>query len=792
MNEEGLLVPKKTVIKDTKSGFPPAFWSREWDELNQVDALAYAKNNEEIKEQLSAISFDEDSKSYVEIAFKEKAKSKSSQPDYLWKETDLEIVEMPSDTKVTVVGTKSDFSKLKKVLNEASYSIAKYGGKGVTNRTKDTYRELYALAGVNDLSNDYRKRVDDYINKTINSIKPPTDIECIIELRPDIKSAEEYETIHAEISKSIEGTVSKRNIELFFSNMSYVGMLRSYDIKSLLSSKLFSYIRVIKKKPSFSEQRSPKNISTTSKNKLPPLTNVVCGVVDSGIDSDLINGLVTHTFKATKLKEDKTHGTFVASRVLFGHDLALLAKGTIDQLEPIARVLDVQVMGEKSIGGKKRLWVNDEQDLIGAIKKMVTRHREVRIYNISIGEDYAADPKNISETTVALDKLSHEYDVLFVLSAGNHQAHRIEAYDRIFDPRSGHDIGVCAPGDSISSITVGAVAYDVGPDTMTAKKYFPSPFTRIGSIRNDIMKPELVEEGGNYISDVRLDDDVRDMRSIEKYGVVGLSDHTLIRNYGTSFSTPLVTHQAILLEDYITNGLSDTVSVKGNYSNLIRALLAHSTCFVKQAEVDPKSTGLAHGFGLPNMDTLFSSDNNRVTMVYCDQIDLADKVHTLRFELPEFLKSKKSNYVLTLAYNPPVDKNYSKYNMVSLKPSIRSILPEYIDKRTGEVKEDNKTISHGKKWRNARNDRGTLWQYSSVSKNGLVSNVIEIYLQMNVEKALEKKKEGLTRKQKENEKQPYAIVLSVIDGSSSGRLRDEVLASNQFEVVNRTKVQVSV
>lgn len=788
MNQEGILVPKKIVSRNIKPGQSRPFWERDWDVLNLISEYDYTQNNRKVKEQLAAIKYEPSDKNvYMEVSLKDKSKSKTKQPDRLWKKADLELVESKDATTLTLSGSGDSIQKFEQIISGASYAAAKEG-KDISGVDRNMYRELYAVSAVRDLGEEFDERTDEYVKKELSN--GTTSIDCLIELRANL-NFDDYDKYFKLINSNVEGQIFKRDTELFFNNMSYLASLKAYDIKGLLGSKAFRFIRVIKRQPTFSEQRSPSNVDVTNSTTLKPATDVIVGIVDSGVDNSLLNSLRVNHLKTTSLKENKSHGTFVASRALFGHDLTALAHGKADTLEPIGKFFDIQVLGEKNINGSPRLVVEDDQDLIGAIKKVVKRHPDVKIYNISIAEEYAADPKNISDTTVALDELSHESDVLFIVSAGNHQAHKILGYDKIFSRSNGHDIGVAAPGDSANSLTIGAVAYEVGDDAMTRRKFFPSPFTRMGNVRSNVKKPELVEEGGNYISDSSLDDAIRDIRSKEKYGVVGLSDTSLVREIGTSFSTPLVTHQAILLQDYINNQLSSTLNVSNNYSNLIRAMLVHSTAFVSQPSLTSSSNGMASGFGLPNFETLFATGNDRITMVYCDEVDLADKVHTLRFQLPDFLLKNKSSYVLTLAYNPPVDKNFNDYNMLCLKPSLRVVLPEYTDKETGEIKQDTKTISHGTSWRNSRNERGTICHYTSVNKTGLDTNEVELYIQMKTHKKFEEEYSKEDRKGKLKVTQPYAVMISVIDGSSSGKLRSEVLNSEQFELVTRSQVQVA-
>lgn len=789
MNNDGLLVPKKKIIRASGVGFTPAFWTKHWDDTDEpVTERQYNKTKAKIEENISVLTAIKDKKNvYAEVKFRPEAKSMSMRPKKIWEDANIEVIESKDDTTITIGGSSSDFQKLEKILKHTSYELATSEDDDITDKVRDISRELFAVSAIEDRNSDIGSRVDAYVGELIKNRLDGRKIDCLIELRSDIPKVR-YEEIYTILDQNTEGDIVKRDPELFFANMSYLANLYAYEIDALLTSLNFNFIKIIKRQPAYIAQRSPSSLDISNITVSAPFTNVVIGIVDSGIDNPLLNRLkLAHPIKRTGLKENKTHGTFVASRAIFGHDLQLLKEGRISVLDPVCRVVDVQVLGEKNIGGRTFFCADNDQDIIGAITDSVKQNEDVKIYNISITEYIAADPDNISELTVTLDKLSREYDVLFIVSAGNHEVHKTESYDSAFTKSKSHDNGIAAPGDSINSLTVGAAAYHVDDSSMATAKHFPSPFSRVGNIRNGVRKPEFVEDGGNYDADDSLDDVVRDKRSREKYGVTGLRSDGLDVDLGTSFSSPLIAHQAAIVQDYVSNNLSSSLVVKNNYSNLIRTIMVHSTAFIDQVAITNKDIQQAHGFGIPNFDALFGGDDNQITIVYCDEIDPTKKVQKLRFEIPKFLASAKSSYVLTLAYNPPVDSNFpNEYNMIKIQPALRSILPAQRNDK-GKMVEPNVTISHGKDWRNCRSERGSIWHYTSTNKGGLPSGVLEVHLQIQAHPSLKL----TTAKAKLAASQPYALALTIRDKDESGRLRNELLNSNQFNLITRTNIQVS-
>jgi hypothetical protein len=498
MNQDGLLIPKEKVTRGPKSGFPPAFWAKQWDELDIVTSLQYDANRKSLQSGLQEVSAHKNQKHvYADVVLKPEAeKSKAMRPSRVWAEAGLEVIESKNNNVVTVSGASTNFEKLQQIISSASYEVAKTGhdaAQKVKLRERDMYRELFAVSAFNDRSASITDRIDGYIEDRIKTGEAGP-VDCVIEIRPDIDKLR-YDDLYELLNNNLEGTVTKRDIELFYaSNISFLANLLPYEIRALLGSETFSFIKIIRRKPSYTGQRSPRTLDLTNIPISAPATNIAVGVVDSGIDNGVINQLKTrHQIKHTRLPEDKNHGTFVASRVIFGHDLNLLYQGKIKTLEPLCKVMDIHVLGTKVVDGRVKLGADDDLDIIAAVTDAVLQHKEIKIFNISIAEDFAADRKDITDLTVTLDELSNEHDVLFILAAGNHKAHLTNDYGKIFSHTNGHDVGVAPPGDAVNGLTVGAIAYDVGGDAMAEKKYYPAPFSRIGNVRNGVRKPELVE-----------------------------------------------------------------------------------------------------------------------------------------------------------------------------------------------------------------------------------------------------------------------------------------------------------
>ena len=169
------------------------------------------------------------------------------------------------------------------------------------------------------------------------------------------------------------------------------------------------------------------------------------------------------------------------------------------------------------------------EDLVDNIREAVKRNPQVKSVEFVIGnKKEECELDEFSEFGMALDNIQDENNVLIVKSAGN-CANFMKGL-----PKS----RISKSGDSVRALVVGSVAgekelYDYAePNT-------PSPFTRIGPGPANIIKikPDLVFYGGNA--------GVDDLGNLVKHGVrsFGLNER-VVRDSGTSFSTPVVTRIA--------------------------------------------------------------------------------------------------------------------------------------------------------------------------------------------------------------------------------------------------------
>lgn len=381
----------------------------------------------------------------------------------------------------------------------------------------------------------------------------------------------------------------------------------------------------------------------------PPRTDVSVAVLDSGIEqsSSALRGLVDgvhHFLPPGTSASDGAHGTLVGSRVVFGDNLEEVT-GTY-RLNPVCKVVDVPIFGLNAAG---QIIGPYENELIKILNQIVPRLApQVRIFNLSLSTDRSVQRHRFTDLAHELDFLSREYDVLFIVAAGN-----IVRPTGTFPNHFLHDTTrVQSPAESLLALTVGSIAKHTTENTL-ARVDEVSPFSCRGPGSDNGLKPEVVAHGGNLLRDWTLSP------RTSAYGIHA-SGRKLAYDVGTSFAAPIVSQGAARILSRYPNA-----SV-----NLVKALLCH---FVRPA-LEPTSVGFDPGtfcgFGEPDIDSCLVSPRSSVTYIYEGQMTSTD-YEFIKFHVPDSLAAagRRSHLRVraTLVYNPQVDRNnqpeYSKARM---------------------------------------------------------------------------------------------------------------------------------
>lgn len=408
----------------------------------------------------------------------------------------------------------------------------------------------------------------------------------------------------------------------------------------------------------------------------------------------------------------RNHGTAMASLIIHG-DLSA-------RDEPLTRPLYVRpiMRPHEVMSGYEQVIPNQLlTDLIHrAVKRIVegdggheAAAPSVRIVNLSIGAQARALARRMSPVGRLLDWLAHSYNLLFVVSAGNHLDPITIPADAATDPDTARAAatravadatllrGILPPGDALNVLTVGATHDDSldhidVPDTAWDITHpgAPAHYGSTGPGVDRSVKPDIHHAGGRafYTRPVVIPDQDEVKTALAPTAVTGpglqvaapgrggASNNTVF-TVGTSNATALVTREASQLFDILEAGPSDTedspLPDAQYHPLLVRALLAHASSWGDWDTTLRRELGLNNqdarrrltallGYGRLDTDRLGMAATNRAVLVAGGHIARNER-HTYELPLPPSLRARAEwhRFTITLAYTVPTVGQLSRY-----------------------------------------------------------------------------------------------------------------------------------
>lgn len=300
-------------------------------------------------------------------------------------------------------------------------------------------------------------------------------------------------------------------------------------------------------------------------------------VVDSGISDQTpeLNGWVVgrESYVAPEY-QNTDHGTFVAGLICWGGELNPTVAG-LDS-EPCG-VFDLQVIPNTDPSKGDVGTLLESEFLISLDQALQEHANKYKVWNLSLGTDAVCSLDEFSPLAEELDNLQEQYQVSFVISAGNYDTTPLLDF-----PRTGPQIAagrITAPADSVLGVTVSAISH-VDYKKNGPRENHPSAFSRHGSGPNYVIKPDLVHYGGSCSTDLTH---VAGIRSLHGTGSA--------ENIGTSFAAPLVSRTLAQIYHQITPTPTPV---------LARALLTHHARDPRTKDRIPDGDENYFGFGLPS------------------------------------------------------------------------------------------------------------------------------------------------------------------------------------------------
>ncbi|SER87461.1 Subtilase family protein [Propionibacterium cyclohexanicum] len=406
------------------------------------------------------------------------------------------------------------------------------------------------------------------------------------------------------------------------------------------------------------------------------------------------------------------HGTAMASLIIHGD----ITEGS----EPLDRPLYVRpiLRPHEFIAGQEQV-VPDRllPDLLHrAIRRMMVGEGNqpaaapsVRVVNLSIGAQTRALTRIMSPAGRLLDWLASSYNLLFVVSAGNHvdeltipsEATRDVAAARVAATRavygSGLLRGILPPGDALNALTVGASHSDAlgeveATDTVwdITRPDAPALYEAVGPGVDRSIKPDLHHSGGRalYTRPVIDPNQERVSISLARTGATGPGQQVAAPGtggavnrtaftHGTSNATALVTREASRIFDILEADQPDAEDAPlpdPQYHPLLaRALLAHASSWGIWEETLRHDLGLSGqearrqltamlGYGRLDLDRLATAATNRAVMLAGGHIGRNER-HTYEVPLPISLRAKAEwhRFTITLAFAAPTVGQLARY-----------------------------------------------------------------------------------------------------------------------------------
>lgn len=406
------------------------------------------------------------------------------------------------------------------------------------------------------------------------------------------------------------------------------------------------------------------------------------------------------------------HGTAMASLIIHG-DLSSAG-------DPLDRPLYVRpIMRPDGFSGMAER-VYPDQLFTDLLHRAVRRIQEgesgheatapsVRVINLSIGSQVRALTRRISPAGRLLDWLAQSYNLLFIVSAGNHtdpitipatSATTVDDAQRAaMQAAYNHSIlkGILPPGDALNALTVGAT-HDDGLDCIEVADSVwditspgaPAYYGATGPGVDRSIKPDLHHTGGRalYVRPIIVPGEDQVELAFAQTAQTGpglqvaapASGGTTNKTaftFGTSNAAALVTREASRLFDVLESGTAGTEEPRmpdaQYHPLLVRAFLAHESSWGEWEKQYCQDLGIPRkdarrklsallGYGKLDPARLGTAATNRAVLVAGGSIG-GDERHTYELPLPPSLRSRAEwhRITITLAYAAPTVGELSRY-----------------------------------------------------------------------------------------------------------------------------------
>ncbi|MTG99263.1 S8 family serine peptidase [Myroides sp. BIT-d1] len=405
------------------------------------------------------------------------------------------------------------------------------------------------------------------------------------------------------------------------------------------------------------------------------------GVIDTGISVDTVLAPLIINDRSFKLagvgdplidragRQGIGHGTAVAGLVALGK---LNHKNNFSgEVLADAKLLSIKISDQ----GNGYI---SEVEVLRMLYDVKEKYPAIRLFTLTTCYGISKTTnEGFSNYTYSLDKFAYETDSLIFISTGNNNncINENTNYDLTYFNHEHTNLSI--PSDSLNNVTVGAAADNLQDGAfmgIASGREFPTLYTRKGY--NDLsllygrqknnkhyFKPDVIESGGDigFYDEVTLD-------WMDEPALILLTARPelgMMKEVGTSFSTPLVTNLAAkIIKKYpaLTNESVKALIINGASLDMIKV----------PSNVEKLKTRIV-GNGFVDITKSLFSNENSVTLILEDSIE-NEKIKIYPLNFPEYLVKDnlgKKNGVLkvtaTLCFKfLPIKNNHLSYNPIHM------------------------------------------------------------------------------------------------------------------------------
>jgi subtilisin family serine protease len=338
-------------------------------------------------------------------------------------------------------------------------------------------------------------------------------------------------------------------------------------------------------------------------------------LIEPALDSANSRSYVDGDASTADYVRQSGHGTKVAGAVLYPRSIPKTGQFQIEHFVQNARILDAN----------NKLPSNKFEPKL--MEEIVSDYSDTKIFNLSVAANFSYLGTHMPAWAAAIDKLIHERDILFVISAGNLYTssnwnrslgikEHIEAGREYPDYLLRSSSKIANPGVSYFALTVGSIAKEDFEDDdykSLAGKDRISPFSRTGLGMWSCIKPDVVEFGGDFaknkLSTELITNEIISPELVNStlYGasVIGKDD------CGTSYSAPKVSYIAAKLQAEHPN----------ESAQMYRALIVQSARLPEHCFYNPTFNDFTYyGYGIPDANRALNNSQSRITFIQSGRV----------------------------------------------------------------------------------------------------------------------------------------------------------------------------